>query len=607
MLELPEEALTLVLEPLKNHLDSERKSKPVENWEDEIESDQLSFIAETLIKFDLRSSLLIPIMTEGRYIGGICLLDRKPRQWTIVDIVLAEAISSHLGETAGRLDLLEAIQKQARTLQRILDTVQEGIFTLDEEKRILFVNRPAREFLSLLADKRPGEILVDLGGRPLEDLLTQRADGLPHEVGFEDEKPRTFEVYVNPVVMGNEEAGWTILLRDVTEVRQVQARVQEQIRRGAVGQLAAGIAHDFNNIVASIILYSEMILSTPELSDKGRQRVSTIIEQANRAATLTRQILDFSRRGIMEPHPVDLVPYFEEITKLLERTLPENIDLQFKKGPDEYIVHIDPGRLQQVIMNLAVNAREAMPAGGELIIELSREEITEETKPPFRDLIPGKWVKLTISDTGIGISDDNLPQVFEPFFTTKPTGESAGLGLAQVFGIVTQHDGFIDVRSEIGEGTAFTIYLPALSVSELSGLIPAVDEPIGGQMETILVVEDDTAMREALVEMLEMMNYRVLSAGDGKQALAVFGNGEGIDLVLSDLVMPEMGGVALHGEIKEKYPKVKMVVMTGYPLAEGGKDLLEQGIVAWLQKPLDVEILARTMRQVLALEAEDPS
>lgn len=579
----------------------DKSSRSVHDWLDEQSLETLTPLSKAFESLSIRASLIIPIRVESKNIGGICLNNDDPRQWTREEISLAEAICSQLGGAAGRLDLLETIQEQAHLLQRILDTVQEGIFTLDANDRILVVNRPARDFLTLLAGISPGEVLEQLGERSLQDILTPQQDGLPQEVRSEGEDGRTFEVYPTPVIEDGEETGYTILLRDVTEVRQAQRRVQEQIRRGAVGQLAAGIAHDFNNIVAAIILYGEMVLAMPELPSKGRERMTTIIEQAHRAATLTRQILDFSRRGIMKPHPMDLMPFMKDIVKLLERTLPENIKVSLKHDEEDYVINTDPARLQQVFMNLAVNGRDAMPSGGELLFDISHVELDERITLSHDEIPEGHWVRIKITDTGHGIPADDLAHVFEPFFTTKQPGEGTGLGLAQVFGIVSQHEGHIELKSVVGEGTIFSVYFPSLPVASLSGIIPEISEPAKGQMETILIVEDDMAMREALVEMLEMTNYQALSAGDGQAALEIFSEEPNIDLVLSDLVMPVMGGVALHGELKKKYPDVKMVIMTGYPLAEGGKDLLEQGIVAWLQKPLDADMLARTIREVLSI------
>jgi signal transduction histidine kinase/CheY-like chemotaxis protein len=547
----------------------------------------------------MRASLSVPVMAEGRRLGRLSLVSQDSHAWSQQDAALLEVAGRQVGSAAERLGLLATIQEQAALLQRILDTVRGGIFTLDADRRVLVANPTAREQLALLAGVRQGEVLERLGGRPFDAYLTPREDGLPHEIELEAARRRIFEVYPNPVEVGADDGGWTVLLREVTEVRQVQRRVQEQERRASVGQLAAGIAHDFNNIVAAIILYTEMLLGMPDLPPRAQDRLATIIEQAQRAATLVRQVLDFSRRGIMEPHPMDLVPMIKELVKLLDRTLPENIRIHFKYGEGDYVVNSDPGRVQQVFMNLAFNARDAMPSGGDLVFELDKFGLDHHEAPPLPGMPPGDWVRITVSDTGIGIPEEQLGHVFEPFFTTKPPGEGTGLGLAQVFGIVRQHQGFIDVESEPEEGTTFHIYLPAVAPEQIKGIIPEVAKTLEGQMETILVVEDDQAMREALTEMLEAMSYHVLSAGDGREALRTFDREGPIDLVLSDLIMPEMGGVALYEQLKRRHPDVRMVVMTGYPLAEEGKELLEQGIVAWVQKPLDVETLAQTLRSVL--------
>ncbi|HKZ54289.1 MAG TPA: ATP-binding protein [Anaerolineales bacterium] len=552
---------------------------------------------------DLRSSgvqasLFVPILAEGRPIGGFCLAADTPHHWSESEMTLADAVGRQLGGAAERLGLLETTQEQASLLQRILDTVQEGILTLDVDRRMLLANPAAKAYLPLLTQTGVGESLTMLAGRPLAELLAPRPDGLPHEVVLQGPPERVFEVIPNPVVGAVDRGGWTLLIRDVTDIRQAQQQIQEQERRAAVGQLAAGIAHDFNNIMASVILYTEMMLTSPGLPPKSHERLTTILEQAQRAGTLTRQILDFSRRGIMEPHPMDLIPFMKETEKILSRTMPESIRVRFSYGDQEYIVSSDPARMQQVFMNLALNAREAMPSGGDLSFEVTRITLTESGARPLPEMPAGEWVCVRVSDTGAGIPAKLLPRIFEPYVTTKPERAGTGLGLAQVIGIIKQHDGYIEATSQEGDGSTFTIYLPALSPSMLRGVIREAQVTRGGEKELVLVVEDDLATRRALCEILESLNYRVLSAEDGRQALALFdGQDRSIDLVLSDLVMPEMGGADLYKALRLRSPSVKMVVMTGYPLAEGGRELLEQGIVAWIQKPMDTEDLARVLQE----------
>lgn len=393
-----------------------------------------------------------------------------------------------------------------------------------------------------------------------------------------------------------------VVVRDVTSSRISQQRAQLQDRLAAVGQLAAGIAHDFNNILGTIMLYSEMMLNSGVVLPKDRERLATMFKQAQRGATLTSQILDFSRRSVMEEHELDLIAFLEDLKKLISISLPENVNVQYQfNGQDHLMVEADPTRMQQVIMNLALNSRDAMPQGGDFM--LSVDSITVETgEPPYPGMAPGRWIQVKISDTGEGIPPDVLPHIFEPFFTTKPHGQGTGLGLAQVYGIIKQHDGYIDVESALGEGTAFTIYLPQIEMST-SEQDPSTDrEEVFGEGETILVVEDDDATRRALCEILEDLGYRVFYAQDGSAAVKVLEAENGsIDLVISDLVMPHMGGRELYDIIQERFHQVQMILITGYPLGEQTRELLDRRKVNWIQKPLTSEELANAVRAMLDL------
>jgi nitrogen-specific signal transduction histidine kinase/ActR/RegA family two-component response regulator len=387
----------------------------------------------------------------------------------------------------------------------------------------------------------------------------------------------------------------------MTEARQAQRKAQLQDRLAAVGQLAAGIAHDFNNILGTIILYSELLLNNEAMDPKERERIETIFKQAQRGSTLTSQVLDFSRRSVMEKHAVNLVPFLQDLEKLLSRTIPEAVKLSLDfSGQESYIINADPTRLQQVFLNLALNARDAMPKGGELRVVLDQIKV-DATSPPYPGMSTGGWVRIRVTDTGDGIPDDVMPHIFEPFFTTKPQGKGTGLGLAQVYGIVKQHDGYIDAESSLEEGTTFAIYIPALESIVADEITLPVQEERTGEGEGILVVEDDEATRMAICEILELMGYAVIDVGDGLQALDVLAkkNGE-IDLILSDLVMPNMGGRDLFDHVTEHHPDIKVILMTGYPLGGHTRELLDRSRVTWLQKPLSSEAVARAVREMLA-------
>lgn len=503
-----------------------------------------------------------------------------------------------------RLRLLEQVQEKARQVRRILDTVQEGILTLDEDRRVILANPAAERYLSAVADARVGDVLTKIGDKKITDLLMPRPGGLPHIVEITDPEERVFEVLANIFSVGPEIKGWTLLIREATEAHHVQQLAQQRDRLAAVGQLAAGIAHDFNNIMAAIILYAEMLLNSQELGEKSKERLNTILNQAQRAATLTRQILDFSRQAVMEQHPMDLIPFIREFEKLLARTLPESITINLDYDEQDFILRADPGRLQQVFMNLALNARDAMPQGGELTFSLKRINVRTYEIPPIREMPPGEWIQVSVSDTGEGISQEALPHIFEPFFTTKPPGEGTGLGLAQVYGIVKQHDGYINVKSTHGRGAAFNIYLPPMRVAESKYELPQPEDVAHGSGERILVVEDDPATREGVREVLEMLNYQVMVASDGQRAQEIFERGEDhFDLVVTDLVMPGVGGMALYKYLLKNVPGIRIIMMTGYPLGEGTRELLDQGKVTWIQKPLDSEMLGRAVHDALAGEA----
>ena len=393
------------------------------------------------------------------------------------------------------------------------------------------------------------------------------------------------------------------------KLRETQDRMVQRERLAAVGQMAAGIAHDFNNIMAVIVLYTQMGLRTPDVSPKLQERLQTILHQAWRAADLVQQILDFSRRSVMEPRPLDLISFLQEQVNLLTRTLPENIQLHLVYEPDEYTVNADPTRLQQAIMNLVINARDAMPRGGELKLSLSRVMLTGDiTCSVCQQAIVGEWVQLQIQDNGSGIAPATLLRIFEPFFTTKQAGQGSGLGLSQVAGIVDQHGGHVVVASQVGKGTVFILYLPALPVRPREdSLLPAAALPHGSG-ETILVVEDDAVTRGALVDSLEMLNYRVIAAANGQIALLILEQQRpNIALVLSDLVMPEMGGQRLLHAIRQRGLTLPVVLLTGHPLTNDLPELQTQGLTGWLLKPPDLEKLAQLLSRALDGEKKGSS
>jgi PAS domain S-box-containing protein len=565
-----------------------------------VEDTQRGSAIQDSTSLGIHSALTVPIMAGGQPIGRLSLGDRAPRRWSVEEVGLGEAVGRQLGAVVERLRLLKQVQEQAQQMQQIVGTVSAGMLLLDSDMRVLLANPAAREHIAALCGAEEIVTLTHLGKHRIEELLISPTERPWHEIEIKEPVYRIFTVSAHAIGPEPETEGWVLVLRDVTQEREIEERVQRQERLAVVGQLAAGIAHDFNNIMSVIILYTRMLSQNRGLSPHDRKRFTSILEQADQATNLIEQILDFSRTSAIEPNLLDLNPFLRELIKLLERTLPENITLEPVFGPDEYTVNADPTRIQQAVMNLVVNARDAMPEGGELRIGLDQIWVGFGELPPVPEMKSGEWVQVTVSDTGTGIPPDVLPHIFDPFFTTKAPEQGTGLGLAQVHGIVEQHGGHIHVKSQMGHGTTFALYLPALQTPAVEPLKLETEPLERGHGETILVVEDKQATREAVASTLQSLGYRVLVAADGQKALPIFEqHGHEITLVLSDLVMPGISGTELFRALKQQDQDVKIVAMTGYPLQEENQDLSRENVVGWLRKPLSVEQLARAIKRAL--------
>jgi signal transduction histidine kinase/CheY-like chemotaxis protein/signal transduction protein with GAF and PtsI domain len=595
---------TLVGELLqKIKLDSRAGISPpiaISDWQT-LEEDDPFFGYKSLMEgHQLRASLTVALISEGRQIGGLSVISSRPHFWLPEDIALVEGVGRQLGGAIERIALLERIQENAQQVQHIIDTVPEGVILLDEEKRIVLANPVAQSYLIYLAVFNPQDALTHFGHKPLDEILSPEIQNSWYEFEAPGPPHQVFELSAQPLEGTGQQAGWVIVLREVTQERETQSRIQMQERLATVGQLAAGIAHDFNNILAAIVVYADLLRRDPNLLPGSQERLNIIQQQVQRAASLIRQILDFSRRSVMEQSTLDLLPFVKELDKLLKRVLPETIDIELTYRPGIYLVNADPTRLQQVFMNLAVNARDASADGGVLHFELDHVQVNEAEAPPCPDIPPGSWNRITVTDTGEGIPAEIMPHIFEPFFTTKPVGEGTGLGLAQAYGIIKQHDGYIDVHSLEGEGTTFHIYLPAQQPVAEADQIADVNIATAGSGEILLLVEDDNSTREAMKTFLEDLNYQVITASNGKEAFSIYEQqADKIDLVVSDIVMPVMGGVDLYQSLREQWPEVKMLFITGHPVNEEDQALLESGNVNWLQKPFSVGVFNRAVQNFL--------
>jgi signal transduction histidine kinase/CheY-like chemotaxis protein len=390
------------------------------------------------------------------------------------------------------------------------------------------------------------------------------------------------------------------LALDITKRKKMERQLVQQERLAAVGQLAAGIAHDFRNLLSTIILYAEMDLRRSDLPRDLTRHLRVISRESHTASDLVQQILDFSSNAMLDPQPLDLETHTEKVLSTLRHTIPESITISLETGTDNYTIVADPARIQQAVTNLVLNARDAMPDGGEMRFALTRVDVGPGDPSPVPDATTGAWVCLSVSDTGMGMTEEVQAHLFEPFFTTKETGKGTGLGLAQVFGIVRQHEGHIDVETAPNEGTTFRIYLPIRDVDvETAPPNPRTRVP-KGRGETVLLVEDEVGVRDAIQQVLTSLKYEVITASDGDEALSVCRSpARAVDMVVTDLVMPEMGGRQLLRELQSIRPDLPVMAITGYALE--GDDLnalLDAGFVDVIFKPLDIERLVQSVRHV---------
>ncbi len=550
-----------------------------------------------LFELYTQSALAAPIYVGGEAVGVMTIHSRRPDAYTAEDIELFWALANVAGVALQNAILLEGARQSAREIDRILHTVPEGLLMLDAAGKLVMANPPGHEYLAVLAKHNERGEITHLGKRRIEDWLKPGRGGTQRRVEFRE---RIFEVAARPVSEQEPETNWVLVIRDVTRERMIERRVAEQERLATVGQLAAGIAHDFNNILSSIILYAEITSQSPTISEQDRERVEVIYRQAMNASELIWQILDFSRASVLEKQPLSLRPLIKEQVRIFERTLGDNINIRVSGMDRRCVVYADPMRMQQVMMNLAVNARDAMPEGGTLTIGLDMLDLHPNTPPPLPEMKPGKWAILTFADTGVGIKPQHLAHIFEPFFTTKDRGRGTGLGLAQVYGIVRQHGGYIEVKSEPGKGSVFTIYLPEYR-GDISHLADKDTGPlVQGEKETILVVEDNPFIRQALVDSLETLNYHTLTASNGREALEVLlQHRREVNLVVSDVIMPEMSGLALAREINRQDLGVPMILLSGQMAGVEIEALRKSGRLMTISKPPRLDALSEAVNQLL--------
>ncbi len=388
-------------------------------------------------------------------------------------------------------------------------------------------------------------------------------------------------------------------LRDITARRQMEAALVHAQKMEAVGTLAGGVAHDFNNLLQGILGYSELLLLNKATEEKGGRELREILHAAGRGAELARQLLTFSRKVESRLKPVDLNREVLNVAQLLQRTIPKMIEIELRLAPGLRRVNADANQIEQVLMNLAVNAKDAMPDGGRLTIETANVTLDEEYCRSHLGAVPGEHLLLSVTDNGCGMTKETLDHIFEPFYTTKGVGKGTGLGLAMVYGIVKSHNGYIMCYSEIGSGTTFKIYLPAV-MAAAEQVEEKKEAPLRGGTETILLVDDEESIRTAGEAILSRFGYRVLTAANGETALEIYrGNRERIDLIILDLIMPGMGGRKCLEKILEFDPEAKVLIASGYGATGPIRETMDAGARGFISKPYHMRNILNTVRNIL--------
>ncbi len=503
---------------------------------------------------------------------------------------------------------------------RFFNSTPMAIAAVDLEGRILRTNAPFLSLFSAVVDRDAVDRKVRLDtviherdraafATALEKARQRQADIAPIDTLLPDNEDRHIRYYVNAVADGTggegaEEAA-IVYAVETTEQKALEGQMAQSQKMQAVGQLAGGIAHDFNNVLTAIIMASDLLLTNHRPSDPSFPDIMNIKQNANRAASLVRQLLAFSRKQTLRPEVLNLTDVLADLRMLLARLVGNAIKLKIDHGRDLWPVKVDIGQFEQVVVNLAVNARDAMPEGGELTVRTKNLPAKETKAFGYREMVEADYVLVEIEDTGSGIPPDVLKQIFEPFFTTKEVGKGTGLGLSMVYGIIKQTGGFIYCDSEVGKGSTFRIFLPRhipeakaegeveakRVTAEAAAVAKAADaaKDLSGSA-TVLLVEDEDAVRMGGVRALTSRGYTVHEASSGVEALEVYHELEGkIDIVVSDVVMPEMDGPTLLGELRKLRPDIKFVFVSGYAEDAFAKNLPADAKFGFLPKPFLAE------------------
>ncbi len=552
------------------------------------------------------SVALVPIRCQDKIVGLIQLNDRRKGCFSLLAVELLEGIATNLGAALMRKQAEAAVRETNALVSLFIK--QSPIFAYVKEvtateSRVLLASQNFHELIGSSATDIVGKSMADLFPAGLARKITEddRAVIAKGEVLKVDEdlNGRHYSSIKFPILLGGKTllGGYTI---DLTDRKKLEAQLLQSQKQEAIGQLAGGVAHDFNNILAAMMMNISCLEQNPKLDPEIQESLKELLAAAERAASLTRQLLMFSRKSVLDIKVLDLNEVVASLLKMLGRLIGEHIHLQYSSAGELPLVEADRGMMEQVLMNLAVNARDAMPGGGRLAISLAVVPVGAERIKGTVEVRPGTFVCLSVQDTGCGMSQSTLNQIFDPFFTTKDVGQGTGLGLATVSGIAALHKGWVEVESEVGQGTTFRVFLPPTR-QRLPEPVQAAKRAVARGRETILLVEDDDAVRRMALRCLTGLGYQVWEAANGRAALKLWQEHQGqIDLLFSDMVMPEgLTGLDLAGKLKADKPDLKVIVSSGYNEDMSGQKTAELKGILYLQKPYKIGLLSKKVRECL--------
>lgn len=567
----------------------------------------------------LPAVIMVPIVLGWLALRGqrIGLYDADDRMSLTVVATIA-CFGALVWWTAKRIESEVHLREERHFLTALLDTLTEGIVACDADGKLTLFNSAMREAYGLEpATVAPERWAEHYGIFSPDGKAKLEPNQVPLYRALQGESLRDVEIALGPtggpfrnfLVSGqpiiddkHRKLGAVVALHDVSKNKSLEFQLAQSQKMEAIGTLAGGIAHDFNNLLTAILGYSDLLKGQIGNDSLLLENVEEIRKAGERAASLTRQLLAFSRRQVIEPKVVDLNAIVADMDRMLRRLIGEDVNLSSVMQPDLGRAKVDPGQIEQVVMNLAVNARDAMPGGGRLTIETGNQDFDEEYARAHIPARPGRYVMLAVSDTGAGMDEQTRARIFEPFFTTKESGKGTGLGLSTVYGIVKQSGGFIWVYSEPGQGTTFKIYFPRVDepvAKRVSAATPEEPKDSRGA-ETLLLVEDEKAVRKIARIVLERAGYRVLEAVDGSEAVNVARNFEGeIHLLLSDSVMPGLPVRELIASFSALRPKASLLLMSGYTSEAVTRTGLFESGIPFLQKPFSAQTLTEKVKNVL--------